>query len=95
MSNDYLEKEIETSDFYFVCYLKTLDFKMHATRKVTGQKKLIFVLRGKVLKEAHRTSESYYSGKAKVNAIAFAEAIKELKSYIYDGAGKDLLEGGK
>lgn len=86
-----IQKEIETSDFYFVVFLKTIGFIVANVRKAEGQKKLIFTLSGTILNGTVDPSTAYYTNAAVVKVQDFAREIKALKSYIYDGEGKDLL----
>lgn len=92
--------QAETSDFYYVAYLRLLGFNIDSARKAGNR--LIFVLSKSFTKaelqkfefeSVSQISTNFYTRKCKVEPLSYRDTLKGLKNYIYDGDGHKILQG--
>lgn len=76
-----------TSDIYFAAYLKVAAVPFHDTVSVTedGKTKLVFEFHPHDMGVMRDLKREYFSGKAKVSAIDFTQAIKMMKQLTHMG----------
>lgn len=74
----------KTSDLYFAAYLKTAGVEMKRPEKDrNNERRTLFVFEHRGDGSIQRLQDEYFAGTSKVGALAYADAIKSLKSLVH------------
>ena len=69
----------ETRDFYLACFLRCMGYELLALRE--GRRR-VFIFKDKLRR--HDDVLAYYNESSSVRPLAFAGAIKDMKSLLYN-----------